>query len=117
MKTFAGYFAGLFAAATALMVVLNAQINLSAAATNAPVAADVVSNDVSAASANASTNTHTVEIFSDQLDIDSKSRTAVYTGNVRVIDPRMKMTCDTMTANSLEGTNKTRRIVADGNVV
>jgi lipopolysaccharide transport protein LptA len=96
---------------------LNAQTNSIVPATNTAAATGVGSNSVAALSS-ASTNTlQETEIFSDRFDLDSRTRTAVYTGNVRVVDPRMKLTCDVMTGQMGDSTNKFRHVVAEGNVV
>ncbi len=56
------------------------------------------------------------EIFSDSANFDLKSRVAVYIGHVRVVDPRMKMTCDLMTA-TVPVSGRPDSIVAEQNVV
>ena len=98
----------------ALIVALNAQTNL--VSTNSDAGSAVVSNAVpdSVTSTNATRQT---DIFADRLDVDTRTRKAIYTGNVRVIDPRIKLTCDRVTAQIGEGTNNYRHIVAEGNVV
>jgi lipopolysaccharide transport protein LptA len=57
------------------------------------------------------------EIFSDSADFNLKTRIAVYTGRVRVVDPQMKLTCDLLTAKVPESGGKIDSIVAEGNVV
>jgi lipopolysaccharide transport protein LptA len=96
----------------------NAQTSSTLHATNTLSGQAVDSNSVAPATATANTNEMLeTEIFSDHFDFDSKSRTAVYAGNVRVIDPRMKLTCDTMTGQIGDSTNRFRHVVAEGNVV
>ena len=113
MKTLAGLFGTM-----ALMFALsasNAQTNSTAPTAHAATLTD--SNSVAAVSS-ASTNAMAeTEIFSDHFDLDSRTRIAVYTGNVRVIDPRMRLTCDTLTGQMGESTNRFRHVVAEGNVV
>ena len=57
------------------------------------------------------------EIFSDRFDYDTKTRMAVYLGNVRVIDPQMNLTGAIVTAWLPEKSGKPDRIVARTNVV
>ena len=56
-------------------------------------------------------------IFSDSLEADLKTHTAVYRGNVRVEDPQMKLTCDVLTASMPEGGKRIESIIAETNVV
>jgi len=56
------------------------------------------------------------EIFSDSLEADLETRTAVYIGNVRVIDPRMNLTADELTVKVPAEGGRPERMVADGNV-
>jgi lipopolysaccharide transport protein LptA len=56
------------------------------------------------------------EIFSDSANFDLKSRVAIYIGHVRVVDPRMKMTCDVMTA-TVPTNGRPDSIVAEQHVV
>lgn len=56
------------------------------------------------------------EIFSDTADFDLKNRLGVYRGHVRVIDPQMKLTCDTLTAHVPASGGRPESIVASGNV-
>lgn len=57
------------------------------------------------------------EIFSDSGEFDLKSRVAVYIGNVRVIDPQMKMLCELLTVIVPEGGGRIDHITAETNVV
>ena len=57
------------------------------------------------------------QIFSDNVDIDLKTRMAVYRGHVRVDSPQMKLTCELMTATVPEAGGKIDKIVAEHNVV
>jgi lipopolysaccharide export system protein LptA len=59
------------------------------------------------------------EIFSDlaEFDLNPRNRVAIYTGNVRVIDPQMKLTCEVLTVHLPEGGSRPSRIVAERNVV
>ncbi len=57
------------------------------------------------------------EIFSDRFEFDSKSGAANYHGAVRVIDPKMKLRCETLSANLPKAGGKMDRIVAEQNVV
>src|SRR5262245_46890053 len=96
---------------------LNAQTNSVVPAANTAAAMLGGSNAVDAASATSTNAMRETEIFADRLDIESKTRTAVYSGNVRLIDPRMNLTCDTLTAQMGESTNRFRHVMAEGNVV
>jgi lipopolysaccharide transport protein LptA len=57
------------------------------------------------------------EIFADTFDFDMKSKVAIYQHNVRVIDPKMKLTCEALTAKLPEAGGKLDHIVAETNVV
>lgn len=57
------------------------------------------------------------QIFSDNVDIDLKTRTAIYRGHVRVDSPQMKMTCEIMTAIVPEAGGRIENIVAEHDVV
>src|SRR5258706_9551314 len=57
------------------------------------------------------------EIFSDSFEFDSAANTATYQGNVRVNDPKMKLTCATMTVTLVPGGREIEHIVAVDNVV
>ena len=66
-------------------------------------------------SARAAAETH---IFSDDgVHFDLKTHMAVYRGHVRVDDPKMRLTCETMTANVPEAGGRIDSIVAEQNVV
>jgi len=67
-------------------------------------------------SGNTSTNIET-SIESDRVDFDMKSRQAIYHGHVRVTDPRVNMTCDTLTARIPNEGKRIDSIVAETNVV
>lgn len=57
------------------------------------------------------------QIFSDTLEAELKTRTAVYRGNVRVEDPQMKLTCGVLTASMPEGGKRIESIIAEQKVV
>jgi lipopolysaccharide transport protein LptA len=57
------------------------------------------------------------QIFSDKVEMDVKDRSAIYSGNVRVEDPQMKMTCELLTARMITNSTKIESIVAERNVV
>ena len=57
------------------------------------------------------------EIFCDTFDYNTKTKVAVYQGNVRVDDPQMKLTSKILTANLPEKGEKPDHIVAETNVV
>jgi len=116
MKTLAG-----LAGMTALMFVLsasNAQTNSTAAAVHTAHGSNLDSNSVAPAGSVHGTNAmEQTDIFSDHFELTSRTHTAVWTDNVRVVDPRMKMTCDRLTGQMGETTNRFRHVVAEGNVV
>jgi len=98
--------------AAAPVLALNAQTNPPAspfpAATNAVVAT-------------ASTNTPPrerppIEIWAEHGDFDLKNRIGVYTGDVRVTDPQMKLTCEVLTATVPTNGSRMDSIVAERNV-
>jgi lipopolysaccharide export system protein LptA len=98
--------------AAAPVLALNAQTNLPApefsVATNAAVAT-------------ASTNTPPrerppIDIIAEHGDFDLKNRIGVYTGNVRVTDPQMKLTCEVLTASVPTNGGRMDSIVAERNV-
>lgn len=62
----------------------------------------------------ASTETH---ISSKTVDFDLKSRQAVYRGNVIVEDPRVNLTCDTLTARLPTNGTRVDSIIAESSVV
>lgn len=57
------------------------------------------------------------EIFSDSGEFDLKTRVAVYLGNVRVVDPQMKLSCEKLTVVVPEEGGRVDHIVAETNVV
>ena len=57
------------------------------------------------------------EIFSDSADFDLKTQGVIYRGHVRVTDPQMKLTCDTMTVRTAPEGGHIESIVAEGDVV
>ncbi len=102
-----------------IAVALRAQTNSTPPPPNAepPAAAPIVASTNLLVHAGAATNEGPVtEIFSDSANFDLKSRVAVYIGHVRVVDPRMKMTCDLMTA-TVPVSGRPDSIVAEQNVV
>lgn len=100
-----------------LPAALNAQTNSSAAATN-----DVIAKLMSEAPAtNSVVSTNIVlrpatTIRSQSGTFDMKTSTMIYTGNVRVDDPQMKLTCDVLTIKIPEHKHPDS-IVAEHNVV
>jgi lipopolysaccharide transport protein LptA len=106
---------------TALMLVLgasNAQTNSTAAAVSTAHGSNLDSNSIATAASVQATNAlEQTDIYSDHFELTSKTHTAVYTGNVRVVDPRMKLTCDRLTGQMGDTTNRYRHVVAEGNVV
>jgi lipopolysaccharide transport protein LptA len=77
--------------------------------TNAPLAAAVTA-------ANAA-RTNTTEIFSDHVEFQMKTNIAIYTGHVRVIDPRLNLTCDALTIRVPKSEGRPDYILAEQNVV
>jgi lipopolysaccharide transport protein LptA len=65
----------------------------------------------------AKTNREPTHIYSDEVEMNVKDRTAVYRKNVRVVDPQMKMTCELLTARMMTNSSKFESIVAENNVV
>jgi len=57
------------------------------------------------------------QIFSDSGDFDLNTHVAIYRGHVRVDDPKMRLTCELMTANVPEAGGQIDHIVAEHNVV
>jgi lipopolysaccharide transport protein LptA len=58
-----------------------------------------------------------LEIFSDHTDISITNRTAFYSDNVRVTDPRTQITCGTLLVRGMTGTNgQIESVVAERNV-
>jgi lipopolysaccharide export system protein LptA len=99
-------------------VALNAQTN--APATPAPFAE--LTNNVASAVTNSAGATNLLfraptEISSDMLEFRLETREAIYFGNVRVIDPQMKLACEQLTVLVPEGGGRINRIVAETNVV
>ena len=96
---------------------LNAITNAEAPAAVAPaaVAPEVVALEVATTNALPRSGRFT-EIFADSANFDLEGRVAIYMGNVRVEDPRMKLTCDLLTAH-VPKTGKIDSIVAEKNVV
>lgn len=56
-------------------------------------------------------------ITSKAVEFDLKTRTAVYSGNVRVDDPRVSLTCELLTARLPASGTRVDSIVAETNVV
>ena len=56
------------------------------------------------------------EITSRRADFDLKGRTAIYSGNVRVKDPRMDLACEILTVRMGQTGGKVESITATGNV-
>ncbi|MSU56620.1 MAG: hypothetical protein EXS35_00290 [Pedosphaera sp.] len=57
------------------------------------------------------------KITAVSVDMSVKERLAVYTGNVRVEDPLMTLTCELLTARMFTNSMKPESIVAEKNVV
>jgi lipopolysaccharide transport protein LptA len=76
---------------------LNAQTNVTLSTSTAPVAP--------------------TKISSDMVNFDLKTRVAIYSGNVRVDDPRMKLSCEILTATAPQDGGRIESIVAQTNVV
>jgi len=65
---------------------------------------------------NTNANGETVKIFSDQFELLYQSNVATYFGHVRVVDPRMTLTCDMLTTHF--GTNGSiKNILAEHHVI
>lgn len=60
------------------------------------------------------TETH---IHSDSVELGIKSRSAVYRGNVRLVDPRIELTCEQLSAYVPEQGKRVEKVVAETNVV
>jgi len=58
----------------------------------------------------------TIDIFSEEADFDLQNRVLIYRGNVRVIDPQMKLRSDRLTAWMAPTNNQFTNIVAEGSV-
>jgi lipopolysaccharide transport protein LptA len=100
--------------------ILTAQTNPPAPATNATGSAMDVLPPSALTNAIVSTNAlprPSTEIFSDTADFDLKTRVAVYTGHVRVVDPQMQLLCEILTVTVPEGSGRVNHIVAETNVV
>ena len=57
-----------------------------------------------------------IVIEADHGDFDLKNRIGIYSGNVRVTDPQMKLTCEMLTAIIPTNGNRIDTIVAERNV-
>lgn len=57
------------------------------------------------------------QITSKAVDFDLKARQAVYRGNVKVLDPRIQLTCEALTATIAESGGRVDSLVAESNVV
>ena len=64
-----------------------------------------------------SVETASTHIYSDTVELDIKSRSAVYRGNVRLDDPRIQLTCEQLSAEVPEEGGRVDRVVAETNVV
>ena len=99
----------LLLATLSLCLAANAQNELAPGATNtAPEMA---------APADSSGQTNITKISSDHLEFQTKTNLATYSGNVRVVDPRMILTCDLLTVKLPAGGGRPEYIVAERNVV
>jgi lipopolysaccharide transport protein LptA len=106
--------------AVGLTFTLNAQTaapgpETNAEATSATPASAVATNTPSPAAAPAQARPAT-EIFSDSAEFNLKTHRAVYTGHVRVEDPKMRLTCGIMTATGPQS-GRITNIVAEQDVV
>jgi hypothetical protein len=57
------------------------------------------------------------QITAESVDFDLKSRQAVYHGDVKVVDPRINLNCEWLTATIAESGGRVDRLVAESNVV
>jgi lipopolysaccharide transport protein LptA len=64
-----------------------------------------------------SSRTNTTEIFADRAEFQMKTNIAIYTGNVRVVDPRLNLTCDVLTIRAPKSEGRPDFILAERNVV
>jgi len=69
-----------------------------------------------AAPTNTSAGTNSILISAHQADFDLNSRRAIYSGNVHVTEPQMKLTCEWLVAD-LPPAGRVNHIVAETNVV
>lgn len=86
--------------------------------TNLPVTQTVTTNETSPVAA---TNAPPVErlatdILSDKGWFDLKNRTVIYSGNVRVSDPQMKLTCEILTVRVPTNGGRVDTLVAERSV-
>jgi len=93
-----------------------AQTNGNALTNLAPVSAAGSLTNSAATNAPAAERSPT-EIFADSGVFDRTNYLVTYTGNVRVEDPQMKLTCDVLTAKVPHAGAKLDSIVATSNVV
>jgi lipopolysaccharide export system protein LptA len=70
-----------------------------------------------ASSTNTTSQLRLTDIYSDDGFYDGNAHTVIYHGNVRVIGPDMKLTCDLLTADLPESGGHINHIVAETNVV
>jgi lipopolysaccharide export system protein LptA len=56
-------------------------------------------------------------IFSDSVELGIETRSAVYRGNVRLMDPRLYLTCEQLMAVVPEAGQRVEQIIAETNVV
>lgn len=56
-------------------------------------------------------------IYSDSVELGIKSRTAIYRGNVRLEDPRIRITCEQLTADVPQEATHVEQVIAETNVV
>jgi lipopolysaccharide transport protein LptA len=106
------YFMALFALAGVL--ILRAQTN----APNTNAVAEILALVTTNAPAPKTPAPHApTRIDSDSADFDLNGRQAVYYGNVRVDDPRMKLTCAQLTVDLPPTGGRINHIVAETNVV
>ena len=112
----------LFPVAAVAALLLRAQTNSPAPETNVPAPVGLTNvlpgpvHSTFPASTNAAQKGPT-EIFSDSGEFDLKTRVAVYFGNVRVVDPQMKLQCEMLTVVVPESGGRVDHIVAETNVV
>jgi lipopolysaccharide export system protein LptA len=81
------------------------------------LAAGILSLAVAAPDASAPAKSAVTQITSQAVDFDLKARQATYRGDVTVLDPRIRLTCETLTATIAESGGRVDSLVAESNVV
>jgi lipopolysaccharide transport protein LptA len=105
--------------AAAIATAAYAQTNSIPTSTNsAPSVEAAPASTNSSLAASPSTRDETpIEILSDRAQFNLKTRVGIYSGNVRVNDPQLKLTCDHLTVALPQSRGRLESIVALGNVV